>query len=213
VVATLLQIFETQRDKDCVDVLSAAKASVVYFRDEGWNGEITAYELVLSIPPTLFARLENKLAALGTRIDTKLEAIAAGSENESLRVSRIRPHLLAGTGSGEAVAPASEDVSRIWTSSGAVRMFMSHVSQHRATASAIKTALASFGISVFLAHEDIEPTLEWQKEVETALQSMDVMCALLTPEFPQSPWTDQDPGGHPNSPTCGHRKFLHLTEA
>lgn len=194
VVATLLQIFETQRDKDCVDILSAAKPSVVFYRDEGWNGEITAYELVLSIPPTLFARLEGKVEELAKRIDAKLEALSAGSENESLRISRIRPHLLAGAGSGEAVTPATQDVNRIWTSSGAVRMFMSHVSQHRATASAIKTALASFGVSVFLAHEDIEPTLEWQKEVETALQSMDVLCALLTPEFPQSRWTDQELG-------------------
>lgn len=120
-VATLLQIFEPQRDKDCVDILSAAKPSVIFYRDEGWNGEITAYELVLSIPPILFARLESKLEALGKRIDAKLEALSAGSENESLRISRIRPQLLAGTGSGETVTPAAEDVNRIWTSSGAVR--------------------------------------------------------------------------------------------
>jgi hypothetical protein len=34
----------------------------------------------------------------------------------------------------------------------------------------------------------------WQQEIEAALRSMDAMAAILTPEFPESRWTDQEVG-------------------
>jgi hypothetical protein len=194
IVATLRQIFEHQNEKACLEVLTAAHPAVVFLHNEGWNGEVTAYELLLAIPPVLFARIESKLGKIAERIDAKLSHLNVGSELEIVKSSRIRPQLLAGAGSGEAVAPAVADVARIWTAAGKVRMFMSHVSQHRGVGSKIKETLASLGISAFLAHEDIEPNLEWQKEVETALLSMDVLCALITPEFSKSRWTDQEIG-------------------
>ena len=50
------------------------------------------------------------------------------------------------------------------------------------------------GISAFVAHEDIEPTKEWQDEIELALSTQDVCVALLTEEFSNSKWTDQEIG-------------------
>ena len=46
----------------------------------------------------------------------------------------------------------------------------------------------------FVAHEDIEPTAEWKDVIEAALHSCDAMCALLTVDFPKSPWCDQECG-------------------
>ena len=51
-----------------------------------------------------------------------------------------------------------------------------------------------FGISGFVAHEDIHPTKEWQDEIENALFSMDTFVALMTEEFHDSIWTDQEVG-------------------
>ena len=51
-----------------------------------------------------------------------------------------------------------------------------------------------FGISCFVAHSDIEPTRTWQKEIEKALFSMDVLIALMTEDFSDSNWTDQEIG-------------------
>lgn len=45
-----------------------------------------------------------------------------------------------------------------------------------------------------MAHEDIEPTQEWQREIEHALRSMDALLALLTSDFHESDWTDQEVG-------------------
>lgn len=60
--------------------------------------------------------------------------------------------------------------------------------------SELKWELKQYGVSGFVAHEDIAPSLEWQEEIEVALRSMDAMAALLTPEFHDSSWTDQEVG-------------------
>src|SRR5579863_7546192 len=48
------------------------------------------------------------------------------------------------------------------------RLFISHLAVHRDDAAKLQAALEPFGISSFVAHNDIEPTLEWQNEIETA---------------------------------------------
>jgi hypothetical protein len=51
-----------------------------------------------------------------------------------------------------------------------------------------------FGISLFVAHNDIEPTSEWQTEIEIALSTCDSLVALLHSNFHASNWTDQEIG-------------------
>lgn len=58
----------------------------------------------------------------------------------------------------------------------------------------LKEYLETFAISGFVAHSDIEPSLEWQAEIELALRTCDAFIALLTPEFHKSFWTDQEVG-------------------
>ncbi|MBL4663271.1 MAG: toll/interleukin-1 receptor domain-containing protein [Flavobacteriaceae bacterium] len=60
--------------------------------------------------------------------------------------------------------------------------------------SQLKNELEKYGISSFVAHEDIEPTKEWQVEIEKGLFSMDALCAILMPGFNDSKWTDQEIG-------------------
>ncbi len=54
--------------------------------------------------------------------------------------------------------------------------------------------MATFGISAFVAHQDIQPTKAWQDEIENALTTMDAFVALLTEGFHESEWTDQEVG-------------------
>lgn len=74
------------------------------------------------------------------------------------------------------------------------RLFVSHLSSERAFAAELQEALLRFGISSFVAHNDIEPTLEWQAQIETALSTADSLVALLHPTFHASNWTDQEIG-------------------
>lgn len=85
------------------------------------------------------------------------------------------------------------DIPAFWLP-GHFRVFISHVSGHKTEASGLKVALQRFHFSGFVAHADIEPTKEWQNEIMAALQSADVLVALVTPEFHASKWTDQEVG-------------------
>ena len=80
-----------------------------------------------------------------------------------------------------------------WTE-GYFRIFISHSSQIKSDANSLKDAFDKFAICGFVAHDDIEPTKEWQLVIEDALISCHVVVALLNEDFPQSRWTDQEIG-------------------
>jgi TIR domain len=77
---------------------------------------------------------------------------------------------------------------------GMFRLFVSHLATHKVSAGKLQEAALEFGISCFVAHNDIEPTQEWQTQIETALATCDAVVALLHPEFHKSNWTDQELG-------------------
>lgn len=74
------------------------------------------------------------------------------------------------------------------------KLFLSHLSSFKKTASLLQSALKAYGISGFVAHVDIEPTKEWLEEIEAGLSSMDALAAILMPGFKESSWTDQEVG-------------------
>jgi hypothetical protein len=74
------------------------------------------------------------------------------------------------------------------------RLFMSHLSSFKTTVHLLRDSLLKYGVSAFVAHDDIEPTREWQDEIEKALFSMDALAAILMPGFNESKWTDQEVG-------------------
>ncbi len=82
---------------------------------------------------------------------------------------------------------------RIW-GDGRVRVFLSHKSEFMNETATLKKELAFYGVSCFVAHQDIKPTKLWQDEIEKALHSMDVLVALMTDGFQKSNWTDQEIG-------------------
>ena len=82
--------------------------------------------------------------------------------------------------------------ARIW--GPGYRVFLSHKAEEKLKATELKVALKGYGVSAFVAHEDIHPTTEWQEEIKEALSSMQAFVALLTEGFQDSPWTDQEIG-------------------
>lgn len=74
------------------------------------------------------------------------------------------------------------------------RLFLTHLSFFKAQTSKLQKTLRNYGISGFVAHEDIEPTKEWLSEIEKALFSMNALAAILMPGFHESNWTDHEVG-------------------
>ena len=72
--------------------------------------------------------------------------------------------------------------------------FISYSTKDKKIAAMIKDALSNLGISSFLAHEDISPSKEWQTEIVNELKSCNIFVPLITDNFKQSEWTDQESG-------------------
>jgi AbiJ-like protein/TIR domain-containing protein len=77
---------------------------------------------------------------------------------------------------------------------GDLKAFISHLAQNKLKVTSLKNHLEPWGITSFVAHEDIEPSREWMVEIEKALSTMDLLIALIEPEFRESNWTDQEVG-------------------
>lgn len=88
---------------------------------------------------------------------------------------------------------ASTKFADFWKE-GYFKVFVSHLSSKRERMSALKSALANWGVSAFIAHEDIQVSREWRDEVETGLESMDVLVAVVEPGFKDSDWCAQEVG-------------------
>lgn len=92
---------------------------------------------------------------------------------------------------GTTSMPVTE--SKYW-SPNHFRVFVSHLAKDKSKAAKLRQGLKKYGISCFVAHDDIKPTHEWLQEIERSLISMDAMIAILTLNFHESEWTDQEIG-------------------
>lgn len=106
-------------------------------------------------------------------------------------IARIADDL--GIGSLEQIA-AQGNPPAIWKGTNDLRLFVSHISKDKDKATRLRDCLKKFAIQAFVAHEDIEPTRNWQTEIERALFSMDAFVAIHTPGFATSIWTQQEIG-------------------
>src|SRR5207245_901609 len=130
------------------------------------------------------------LAAVEQEIAAKLPHFGRAYPNDHLDTVSISPLPSAAAASNAQFVPSDMDVQRIWPE-GKFRLFLTHVSRHKASVSRLKDELKLRGVSGFVAHEDIEPSREWQDEIELALRSMHALAALITPDFHASLWADQ----------------------
>ncbi|GGB81093.1 toll/interleukin-1 receptor domain-containing protein [Glycocaulis alkaliphilus] len=77
---------------------------------------------------------------------------------------------------------------------GKLRLFISHLTEHRGMAAQLQEDLKRLGISAFVAHNDITPTHEWEMEIQAALSSCHLLLAIIHPGFKESAWCDQEIG-------------------
>lgn len=85
------------------------------------------------------------------------------------------------------------NLGSIWTR-GYFRLFISHRDIYKVLVSGLADELKKYGISCFVAHENIEPLTDWPDEIEKALFSMDALLAVITNDFHEGYWTDQEVG-------------------
>lgn len=75
-----------------------------------------------------------------------------------------------------------------------MKVFLSYSDIDKVIAGRIRRELKKYGLSVFLAHDDIEPSEEWVERILRELNNCDVFLPILTNNFDSSLWTDQESG-------------------
>ena len=167
---------------------------------DNWNGGTYGHAVYLVVPESLFILAAKKRDEIQKQICSDLNELH-NFQNEHIAEVFLEMAVAEDRDwrqeSGLLITPArtvtSDAATRVWGGSG-FRLFLSHKSEVKKETAALKDRLALFGVSAFVAHEDIHPTREWQNEIENALHTMDAFAALLTHGFHDSDWTDQEVG-------------------
>lgn len=193
VVSTLLEIYSCKNRTEIVELLTNAHSWFDEIHYDNWNGGSYTWALRLEIPMAIYASIEINLQAIEQELCQKLNYLNRIYPNNIVGEVSITPIKQGTAKLSQRIAPAESEVRRLW-SAGRFRLFLSHVSEHRIAVGNLKIELAIRGVDSFVAHEDIEPSREWEKEIELALKSMYALAALYTPKFHISKWTDQEIG-------------------
>lgn len=76
-----------------------------------------------------------------------------------------------------------------------LKVFISYSSNDKRLSGLFKHCFETYtGFSVFLAHEDIAPALEWELKIVKNLKEADVVIPLITDNYRGSEFTDQELG-------------------
>lgn len=187
-------------------VLGEARASLVQSGYDNWDGGTDLYTLVLELPVQLFVEITPNQAALEISVGKRIALQTRVDTGESVSEVVIAPRPVENAGAlvqtSDAAIAEEEPIPAFWQP-GYFRLFISHLAENKLQAHALKDALARYQIAAFVAHEDIEPSAEWQNEIESALRTMDALLAMLVPSFISSRWCDQEVGY-----ALGRRRFV-----
>lgn len=183
---TLQSLVHQKADESLRRALANGTPELIETQYDNWNGGTRYYTLAIRVPIAAYAAIENRLESIEESLAASVEKLQRSATHDFITKVVIEP-------SGEPAGVSVAEESRFWIP-GHFRLFISHLSAKKVAAANLKNALHKFGISSFVAHEDIEPTREWQREIELALFTMDALAAIYTEGFRDSNWTDQEVG-------------------
>ena len=198
-LAVLTKLYTEDDQRDIRRILVNAQIRI----QEEWsydarNGGVWGHALFLTVPEPLFLRAMKEKEDIEETIKTDLNKIHHIAD-EFVEVVFLEmdttdsPNWRQESGLMIGKQEVADDaMRRIW--GNGFRVFLSHKTSVKAETAVLKDRLRLFGVSAFVAHEDIYPTKIWQNEIENALASADGFVALMTGDFHESDWTDQEVG-------------------
>lgn len=109
------------------------------------------------------------------------------ADAQDAAVTGVYAHFFSGT-------PTPDEPTADPPAEGEPLVFISHTWTNKALAAEIRDTFAELGIKGFVAHEDIEPTKDWATEIERNLHSCSTLVAVLTEDFSESAFCNQEVG-------------------
>ncbi len=178
------------------EVLHSANPSLEDPEYDNWDGGTYYYTLTLLVPVDLFARLGDQVRPTEERILSRIAGVLRAPDQHHVTAVVIQPSLVSRSADvlpDVIVARSQQSIPHFW-SPDQFRLFISHVTSFKQRATALRHQLSRYHISGFVAHETIEAGELWQREIEAGLRSMQALTALITPDFRDSAWADQEIG-------------------
>jgi len=195
-VATAAKIARLQGAIPEADILEQAAASLVQTGSD-WDNNREFYALMLQIPIPLYAEIDEHREGFEKMIRRRVQPLARSEVDKVISEVVISPVLAGSVLAEEPIREdgvvAQDDIPTFWQP-GFFRLFISHTSSNKESAHRLKEAMAKYHVAAFVAHDDIEPTKEWQAEIERALRTMDALAAIISSDFYSSRWCDQEVG-------------------
>lgn len=207
-IESLLSLLAKYFKNKGLEIHARVLAQSKYWVNEGvhydnWDGGIYGHDLHLVVPDDLLLKIiddEETKMTISSKISSEFKVDGefishVYFENDDSEINsdwRVTEGLLPSRNLEGKLVESSE-YDDLWEFPG-LRLFLSHKANYRVETKALKDELAQLGIRAFVAHDDIEPSDEWQLVIERALSSMDALVALLTSDFNESNWTDQEVG-------------------
>lgn len=178
--------------------------SAVYIREavdyDNWDGGITGHAVILFVGDEILSKIGD-FEAQG-KITEKLQSDFSECSRPLAGeyIARVSLELFDENDPEcqAAINPFTQPIINpeslsIWKP-GHLRLFICHRDEHKRQATTLATYLETYGISSFVAHDNIEPLEEWQHTIRKALQTMDILLAFVTDDFFDSVWTNQEIG-------------------
>ena len=192
-VARLADLDGSDFEKEVLNVANSRLEDPEY---DNWDGGTYYYTLTLLVPVDLFTRLGDQVRVTEERILSRISHVLRAPDRHQVTAVVVQPNLVPPSTDVLAdvvVGRSQQPIPNFW-SPGQFRLFISHVTSFKETATALRHELSRYHISGFVAHETIEGGELWQREIEAGLRSMQAMMALITPDFRASNWVDQEIG-------------------
>lgn len=187
--STVAALLKAGKQDDAYRTFTGGDVSSYIVEHDNWDGGIDFYAIEIALDVAYYVTLKNRgvVEEVQGQIGTAFNECMS-TARDSVRAVTLVPSATATYDERKLSEPSS------YWKVGYYKVFISHVSKYKESASNLKRMLEPYGISAFVAHEDIKPSKEWEVEIEKALFSMNALCAILTPDFNQSQWCDEEVG-------------------
>ena len=186
---TVAELLKEEEHTEAQRIFTGGDVASFVVDHDNWDGGMDFYSVEITIDVKTYVDLR-KRGIIDEVCGQITEAFNVCMNNipDSVRSVSLTPSSTATFDERKIAEPSS------YWKVGYYKVFISHVSKYKESASNLKLLLEPYGISAFVAHEDIKPSKEWEVEIEKALFSMNALCAILTPDFCESSWCDQECG-------------------
>lgn len=186
---TVAELLKEEEHTEAQRIFTGGDVASFVVDHDNWDGGMDFYSVEITIDVKTYVDLRKRgiIEEVCGQI-TEAFNVCMNNIPDSVRSVSLTPSSTATFDERKIAEPSS------YWKVGYYKVFISHVSKYKESASNLKLLLEPYGISAFVAHEDIKPSKEWEVEIEKALFSMNALCAILTPDFGESSWCDQECG-------------------